>query len=68
MNKKSKKFFVLKNFKSQITDQNKSGAKKKTSEAVVYNDAVDEAERIIDKYMENLGYISRKGQGPKKIF
>jgi hypothetical protein len=68
MNKKTKKFFVLKNFRSQYIDQAIFGLLKKTPETAAYNDVVDEAERIIESYMENLGYVSKKEKIPRKTF
>ncbi len=59
MFKKTKKFFVLKNLKSQFIEQAIFVLKEKTPDPDPCSDVVREAEKIIEGYLEKLGYNPR---------
>ena len=60
MDGKTKKFFVLKNFKLL-----KSKRQNTAGEFVPSSDIVAEAERIIDTYLYRIGYDKRGGKRKK---
>ena len=60
MNKRSRKFFVLKGIKGNNIQPKNGGNKKTAAEITADRDIILEAEHIVNKYMENMGYTARR--------
>jgi len=58
----TKKFFILKNLKSDYIEQAIFVLKEATPEPEPCSDVVREAEKIVEKYLENLGYNPAKNK------